>query len=358
VGWVYTPTYVAWVPLAPGEIYYGHGYYGPHSVNVTNVNVTNIYVQKTVYKNIHVHKAVTVVQHDTFVNGRHKYVEAKENLFLSKEARSGKPNITPDKNMGRPVVREIAEIKKPPQTVRQIQVKELKAKRPLVKEKEASVLRPGASPKEMVFKRVERKEVEQPKEIKPSEPRKESTPTNRTHLTETGRLVKTTSSEGKAQQSSLFLQQRQVTAGNAKKKTETNMNQNTEKREITQRTQKEVEKPQGYQAEQKRTEESRENTPLMREVQRSQEIRPTKKEGKAKEVVLTERNLQKSRASNGAEREVEKNKTFATPAAGAKTAPSLTQYGRETGRAKQTKKEIQQTQKTRISAKGTGKPLL
>ena len=29
VGWVVTPTYVAWVPLAPGEAYYGYGYYGP-----------------------------------------------------------------------------------------------------------------------------------------------------------------------------------------------------------------------------------------------------------------------------------------------------------------------------------------
>jgi hypothetical protein len=301
---------------------------------------------------------VTVVHHDTFVNGKHRYVEPKENYFLSKEARSGRPNITPDKNMARPVVREVAEIKKPPQTVRQIQVKELKAKRPLVKEKEASVLRPGASQKEMLLKRVERKEVEQPKDIKPSEPRKESTPTNRTHLTETGRLVKTTSPEGKAQQSSLFQQQGQVTAGNAKKNTESNMNNNTEKREITQRTQKDVEKPQVYQAEQKRTEEPRENTPLKREVQKSQETRPTRKEGKAKEVVLTERNFEKNRASNGAEREVDKNKTFATPAVGAKTAPSLTQYGRETGGAMQTKKGTQETQKTRISAKGTGKPLL
>jgi hypothetical protein len=179
VGWVYTPTYVAWVPLAPGEMYYGHGYYGPHSVNITNINVTNIYVNNTAYKNIHVHNAVTAVHHDTFVNGKHKYVEAKENLFLSKEAHSGRPNTTPDKNMAKPVVREIAEIKKPPQTVRQIQVKELKEKRPLVKEKEASVFRPGAPPKEMVLKRVERKEVEQPKEIKQPEKGKESTLTNR-----------------------------------------------------------------------------------------------------------------------------------------------------------------------------------
>jgi hypothetical protein len=48
VGWVRTPDYVAWVPLAPGEMYYGRGNYGRHSVNITNVkninqvNITNV----------------------------------------------------------------------------------------------------------------------------------------------------------------------------------------------------------------------------------------------------------------------------------------------------------------------------
>ena len=77
VGWVQTPTYVSWVPLAPGEIYYGHGYYGPHSVNITNVNITNIQVTKVVYKNIHVHNAVTVIHHDTFVTGKHVEVNVE-----------------------------------------------------------------------------------------------------------------------------------------------------------------------------------------------------------------------------------------------------------------------------------------
>ncbi|MBF8259078.1 MAG: hypothetical protein HW377_1452, partial [Actinobacteria bacterium] len=37
VGWVRTGDYVAWVPLAPREVYYGHGNYGRNSVNITNV---------------------------------------------------------------------------------------------------------------------------------------------------------------------------------------------------------------------------------------------------------------------------------------------------------------------------------
>ena len=42
VGWVRTADYVAWVPLAPGEIYYGRGNYGRHSVNITNVNINQV----------------------------------------------------------------------------------------------------------------------------------------------------------------------------------------------------------------------------------------------------------------------------------------------------------------------------
>ena len=358
VGWVYTPTYVAWVPLAPGEMYYGHGYYGPLSVNITNVNVTNIYVNKTAYKNVHVHKAVTAVHHDTFVNGRHKYVEAKENLFLSKEAHSGRPNITPDKNMARPVVREIAEIKKPPQTVRQIQVKELKEKRPLVKEKEASVFKPGAPPKEMVLKRVERKEVEQPKEIKQPEKGKESTPTNRPRTAEPEKPGKATSADGKKQNSSLFRSQERVTTGNAERSTESNANKNTEKRETTKPPQKEVEKPKAYQPVQKAVKERRENKPLVREVQRSQEARPVERDGKAKENVLTQRNLETARASSGVEQGMQSNRNLASPKGGAKPTPSVTQYSRETKEPKATKKESQQTQGSRISARGTVKTLL
>jgi len=79
-------TYVAWVPLGPREIYYGHGHYGPYSVNITNVNVTNIQVNRTVYKNIYVHNAVTVVHHDTFVKGKRVDVKVKQNPFLRRKS--------------------------------------------------------------------------------------------------------------------------------------------------------------------------------------------------------------------------------------------------------------------------------
>jgi len=120
-------------------------------------------------------------------------------------------------------VREIAEIKKPPQTVKQIQVKELKEKRPLVKEKEASVFKPGAPPKEMLIKRVERKEVEQPKEIKQPEKGKVSTPTNRPVPLNPKSPGKATSADVKTQNSSLFRSQERVTIGNAERSTKSNV---------------------------------------------------------------------------------------------------------------------------------------
>ena len=169
VGWVRTPTHVSWVPLAPREIYYGHGYYGPHSVNVTQVNITHIDVHKIVYKNVHVHNAVTVVHHDTFVKGKHVEVKARENPFLKEKISLGRPDIKPEKATVMPVIKEIPQTKRPPAPIREIKVRELKEKRPLVREKEASVLKPESPPRKMPVKPTEKTRVERPKEMRPTE---------------------------------------------------------------------------------------------------------------------------------------------------------------------------------------------
>jgi hypothetical protein len=169
VGWVRTPTYVSWVPLAPGEIYYGHGHYGPHSVNITQVNVRQINVQKIVYKNIHVRNSVTVVHHDTFVKGKHVEVKVRENPFLKEKISLGRPDIKPEKATMIPVIKEIPQRKRPPEPIRDIKVKELKEKRPLVREKEASVLKPQSPPRKMPVKPIEKPRVERPKEMRPTE---------------------------------------------------------------------------------------------------------------------------------------------------------------------------------------------
>jgi hypothetical protein len=160
VGWVYTSSRVAWVPLAPGEIYYGRGHYGPHSVNITNVNVTNVHVDKVVYKNVRVNNAVTTVDHDTFVRGRPADARVKENPFLTEKVHVGRPPIKPEKTSMMPVVREVPQTKRPPEPVKQVNVRELKEQRPMVKAKGASVFRPETSPREMPVKAGEAKPAE------------------------------------------------------------------------------------------------------------------------------------------------------------------------------------------------------
>ncbi len=185
VGWVYTPTYVAWVPLAPREIYYGHGYYGPHSVNITNVNITNIQVNNIVYKNVNVNNAVTVVHNETFVKGKVVNTKINENPFRTHQVSVGRPEIKPEHATRMPVVKEIPDAKRPPQAIREVRVKELKEQRPLVKEKNASVLRPEAPPKEMTVKMKEGapgkvREVKPTSQGRPPTPAPAQKPTDKT----------------------------------------------------------------------------------------------------------------------------------------------------------------------------------
>lgn len=68
VAWISGPEFVAWVPLAPGEIYYGRRHYGPWSVNITKIEVTNIHVTN-VLVNRNTESAVVVIPRKTFVAG-------------------------------------------------------------------------------------------------------------------------------------------------------------------------------------------------------------------------------------------------------------------------------------------------
>lgn len=152
VGWVQTPTYVSWVPLAPGEIYYGRGYYGPHSVNITTVNITNINVTRIQYRNIHVHNAVTIIHRDTFVTGRHADIHIRENPFLRERIHIGRPDIRPERATMMPVIREIPQHRRPPEAFREVRVREIRERRPLVREREASVFRRDAPQKELTVR--------------------------------------------------------------------------------------------------------------------------------------------------------------------------------------------------------------
>ena len=92
VGWHIGPTHVSWVPLAPGEIYYGHRYYGPHSVNINRVNIN---AQKNVHINSRVKDAVVTVHKDSFFRRNPARITQVENPFLNPVKVSAPPTEKP-----------------------------------------------------------------------------------------------------------------------------------------------------------------------------------------------------------------------------------------------------------------------
>jgi len=93
VVWVYTPDYVCWAPLAPGEIYYGYGNYGPYSVNIVNVKV---YITNIVYKNINAPNGYVVIHKNNFLTAKQIYEKTNENPFFSRKAVYGRPDFYKD----------------------------------------------------------------------------------------------------------------------------------------------------------------------------------------------------------------------------------------------------------------------
>lgn len=189
VGWVRTPEYVAWVPLAPREIYYGHGDYGRYSVNVTHVNVADIRVTN-VYRNVNVANSVTVVNQTTFVTGRpvqvaRNVVETiREDFTRRRNIVVGRPPIRPVGASHVPVIREVPDAKRPPAAVRRIDVRQLRQSRPLVRESDRSAIRPEAKPRPLDVRKVEKarplkERVRERREAPPAERQRPRTPQGR-----------------------------------------------------------------------------------------------------------------------------------------------------------------------------------
>jgi hypothetical protein len=296
VGWVRTPTYVAWVPLAPREIYYGRGYYGPYSVNITKVNVTNIQVNRIVYKNVNVSNAVTVVHHDTFVTGKHVDVHVKENPFRKERVSIVGPDIKPQKTTTMPIVKEVPIAKRPPEPIKEIRVRELKETRPFVKEKNVSVLRPEAPPREMTLKvkegkpvqrefekvrepRPTQKEVQKPKEVKQPETKTE----------------KTGSIEKKVE----------------KPQTTRPSEKGVEKTKELKPSEKVIEKPRESKPPEKGTEKSKEIKPSERTIEKPRELKQEEKGAiKPGEVKSPEKGVEKPKESRPAGKGIEKQKVL------------------------------------------------
>jgi len=158
VGWARTADYVAWVPLAPGEMYYGRGYYGRNSVNITHVDIKRVNITK-VYKNVYVNNGATIVSHNNFNRGfrdddyDHKKI-VKEKIFVKNYMSPGTPDIKPTKESYFRSDKRVPADKFPPPPVRNVQVKELKQARKFIRERDRSVLHPGKAPKALPINTV------------------------------------------------------------------------------------------------------------------------------------------------------------------------------------------------------------
>jgi len=151
VGWVRTADYVAWVPLAPGEIYYGRGNYGRHSINIINVNINQVKISN-VYRNVNVNNGVTIVERNSFATASPRIVNVdrnviQRNIFTRSNISVGTPAIKPTRESYFASPRTISQSKLPPQSVKSIQPTQLKQSRPLIKDANKSVLNPGRKPK-------------------------------------------------------------------------------------------------------------------------------------------------------------------------------------------------------------------
>ncbi len=157
VGWVKTNDYVAWVPLAPGEIYYGRGYFGRNSVNVTTININQVRITQ-VFKNVTVPNAAIVVRRDSFATGSPQAIKPergiRQRLFTRENISVGVPDIRPAREGHFMSPRNIPPTKRPPQPVRNVEIRRLKELRPLVREPDKSVLNRSEHPGQLPLRRA------------------------------------------------------------------------------------------------------------------------------------------------------------------------------------------------------------
>ena len=156
VGWVHTPTYVAWVPLAPREIYYGYGYFGPHSVNLYQTNINSIRVTN-VYVNVRVRNSFTVINNNTFIHGhgwggrlpdsplRYMDTNFRGNPFLENRIHPGRPLIKAERSTMISINREISINRQPPPRVREMNVMRLRETRSIVRDRNVSAFSHGGT---------------------------------------------------------------------------------------------------------------------------------------------------------------------------------------------------------------------
>jgi hypothetical protein len=155
VGWVHTPEYVSWVPLAPGDTYYGYGHYGPGSMNVSGFSAGAAGFNLS-FRNINVRNAVSVQHRDTFLTGKTVNFRMRENPFARRDVSIGPPTYKPVRQTLSPALRQVQRNHLPPDRLRATRVDTLKQQRRMVTDHQGSVFTPGRPAREMkIIKREE-----------------------------------------------------------------------------------------------------------------------------------------------------------------------------------------------------------
>lgn len=135
VGWVTTPSHIGWVPLAPGEIYYGRGHYGRASVNistVTNFGDVSLGTRISFRNHERNRNALTVVQRDSFARGRYERVNLRDNLLHHQRATISRPEPPRVREIRMPVIKPVPPEKLPPPRVTNVPARELKHRLPRI----------------------------------------------------------------------------------------------------------------------------------------------------------------------------------------------------------------------------------
>ncbi len=137
VGWVRTGDAIGWVPLAPGETYYGYGNYGPGSVNVLNIDINTVRQER--FRNAEFPRGKTFVRREDLGGRGARFVEP-ERRPAGQRFDFRPPRTGPGREI---IMRSESPIgSRPPERVINLKPEKMREERPLVKERERSVMRP------------------------------------------------------------------------------------------------------------------------------------------------------------------------------------------------------------------------
>lgn len=153
VGWISTDEHVAWIPLAPRELYYGRGSYGPFSVDVRTRRPEE-WEKPHDYRNLRRPGSLMVVERNSFATGRPVRMNVdiavlNQRIAMKRGVALLGPNIKPEDGAFHASDRRVPADKAPPDRIAEARLSDLGQRRPLVRDAGLSVFKPGGKPAEL-----------------------------------------------------------------------------------------------------------------------------------------------------------------------------------------------------------------